>query len=355
MTQTLIVKKTDLGSIEVRSSASALSLESGQTLLQVETFALTTNNITYAHAGDKLGYWNFYPVDDDYGCVPVWGFARVIASESDQLEIGERIFGLLPMASQFVVEPGGVTALSFSDQSPHRGQLHPWYNRYFRCANDPVFDEARCHIQPVLWGLFMTGWRFAEIASSDSDAVIISSASSKTALAIAWSLRHINPDIKRIAITSGGNRSFVEARGVYDEILTYDDVAPHSTIEKATFVDVAGNAAIRSQVHVALGDRLHASYTLGATHRAPPNDALPMPGPTPEFFFIPAVAEDLAAKHGFDQAHGTFAKAWTEFAPWADQWLQIDRAKGIEAIASGYRDVFAGGLSPNSAKLLTWT
>ena len=354
MTETLIVKKTDLGCIEQRSDSNPPAPQTGQALLQVEDFALTTNNITYALAGDMLGYWNFYPVDGDYGCVPVWGFARVTSSQTDHLAVGERVFGFLPMASHFLVEPGNVSTLCFSDQTPHRAQLHPWYNRYFRCANDPVFNEATRDVQPILWALFMTGWRFAEIASATSDAVIISSASSKTALSIAWSLQHINPGIKRIAITSNGNKDFVAARGVYDDILTYDDVPPDASIEDATFVDVAGNAAIRSQIHVALGDRLQASYTLGATHRAPPNEDLPMPGPAPDFFFIPAVAEELAAKQGFDQAHDSFAEAWTQFAPWAAQWLQIDRATGIERIASGYRDVFAGGLPPNSAKLLTW-
>ena len=36
-------------------------LQPGQIRLTVERFALTTNNITYAVAGDMLDYWGFFP------------------------------------------------------------------------------------------------------------------------------------------------------------------------------------------------------------------------------------------------------------------------------------------------------
>ena len=37
------------------------TLQPGQIRLTVERFALTTNNITYAVAGDMLDYWGFFP------------------------------------------------------------------------------------------------------------------------------------------------------------------------------------------------------------------------------------------------------------------------------------------------------
>ena len=54
--------------------------------LKVESFSVTTNNITYAVVGDGFGYWNFFPpVGDDaegaggsWGVVPMWGHAKVI-------------------------------------------------------------------------------------------------------------------------------------------------------------------------------------------------------------------------------------------------------------------------------------
>ena len=39
----------------------AAPLQPGQIRLSIERFALTTNNITYAVAGDMLDYWGFFP------------------------------------------------------------------------------------------------------------------------------------------------------------------------------------------------------------------------------------------------------------------------------------------------------
>ncbi|MFX5873780.1 DUF2855 family protein, partial [Acinetobacter baumannii] len=57
-------------------------LGDGQVLARVDRFALTANNISYALTGDALGYWKFFPEDADWGIVPVWGFAEVVASQS---------------------------------------------------------------------------------------------------------------------------------------------------------------------------------------------------------------------------------------------------------------------------------
>ena len=42
-------------------------LEPGHALLQVDTFGLTTNNITYAVFGDGMSYWDFFPAPDGWG------------------------------------------------------------------------------------------------------------------------------------------------------------------------------------------------------------------------------------------------------------------------------------------------
>ena len=52
-------------------------LEAGQARLQVHTFGLSANNITYAVMGDLMQYWDFFPAPEGWGRVPVWGFADV--------------------------------------------------------------------------------------------------------------------------------------------------------------------------------------------------------------------------------------------------------------------------------------
>ncbi|HAC56754.1 MAG TPA: DUF2855 domain-containing protein, partial [Rhodobiaceae bacterium] len=71
-------------------------VEDGQVLAEIEKFALTANNITYAVAGDMLNYWSFFPAEDGWGKIPVWGFARVVQSKCKGIPEGERIYGYLP-------------------------------------------------------------------------------------------------------------------------------------------------------------------------------------------------------------------------------------------------------------------
>ena len=66
--------------------------------LQIESFSVTANNITYAVVGDGFGYWNFFPPMGDNidgkGIVPMWGHAKVIDSNCADIAIGERVYGL---------------------------------------------------------------------------------------------------------------------------------------------------------------------------------------------------------------------------------------------------------------------
>ena len=57
-------------------------LADGQVRVVIDRFALTSNNITYAAFGAAMNYWQFFPVAGEdgagWGCIPVWGFGRVV-------------------------------------------------------------------------------------------------------------------------------------------------------------------------------------------------------------------------------------------------------------------------------------
>ena len=59
----------------------------GQVLFRVDRFAFTANNISYALAGDMLGYWRFFPAPEGWGRLPVMGFADVIESRHADVAI----------------------------------------------------------------------------------------------------------------------------------------------------------------------------------------------------------------------------------------------------------------------------
>ncbi len=64
-------------------------LAEGQVLFRVDRFAFTANNISYAMAGEMLGYWRFFPTEDGWGRIPAMGFGDVIASRHDGVAIGQ--------------------------------------------------------------------------------------------------------------------------------------------------------------------------------------------------------------------------------------------------------------------------
>ena len=353
--QEILVEKSELTNSKQQEIPDLPSIAAGEIRVEIKRFGLTTNNITYAVFGEMLNYWGYFPTEPGFGIVPVWGFGEVVASRNDTIGVGELIFGFLPMSSHVTLMPDAISDLCFSDAMPHRTGLHAWYNRYFRCGEDPVYSEATRDAQSVLWALFMTGWKLAEQLSAKSDALIISSASSKTAIATAWAMSRFNPDARIIGVTSDPNRAFVERLEVYTRVLAYEEIVFEDSFDQAAYVDVAGNASVTSAVHVALNDRLAQSVTLGTTHRAPPAGDLPMPGPAPRFFFIPTEAEADAASLGFEQAHSKFAMAWREFALWSANWLDLEFGSGIDAIEAGYLATLKGGLSPNSAKVFSWS
>ena len=56
-------------------------LAPGDARVTIETFALSSNNISYAAFGDALRYWDFFPAapgDDgeSWGRIPVWEIGR---------------------------------------------------------------------------------------------------------------------------------------------------------------------------------------------------------------------------------------------------------------------------------------
>ena len=133
-------------------------LAPGQVLFRVDRFALTANNITYALAGDMLGYWRFFPCEEGWGRIPVMGFADVIRSTHPEVKEGTRCFGFYPMGRHLVIQPGAVSAAQIVDAAPHRAGLAPTYAQYLPTAGDAVYAEKREDPILLMRGLFMTSF-----------------------------------------------------------------------------------------------------------------------------------------------------------------------------------------------------
>jgi NADPH:quinone reductase-like Zn-dependent oxidoreductase len=264
--------------------------EAGQALLRVSAFGLSTNNITYAMFGEAMSYWGFFAAEEGWGRMPVWGFAEVSASTLEELAVGTRVFGYLPPSSELLVTPSRVDGHGFVDASPHRLALPAAYNGYTRVEADPVYDDAHEDEQMLLRPLFFTSYLIDDFLDESScfgaGTVVLSSASSKTSSALAFLLSR-REGIEVVGLTSPRSAEFTRGLGVYDAIVTYDDLASLPQ-ERAVYVDMAGDAQLRNAVHGHFREQLAHSAVVGATHRESMGEVpARLPGPRPTFFFAP--------------------------------------------------------------------
>jgi NADPH:quinone reductase-like Zn-dependent oxidoreductase len=186
------------------------------------------------------------------------------------------------------------------------------------------------------------------IADNDffgADSLLISSASSKTAIGAAR-LAHDRGAARVIGLTSEGNRSFVEGLGCYDDVVLYDSVGG-LTPSSAVFVDIAGNRDVLSAVHSHFEGNLTHSMLVGGTHwdHQPATDAA-LVGPEPSFFFAPAQIAKRASDWGHVELNRRVGEAWQRFSEWTDSWLELRRADGPDAVEAAYRTLLEGRAHP---------
>jgi hypothetical protein len=351
-----LISKKDLRETRIVESAPS-ALADGAVRLKLELFALTANNITYAMMGEGvLGYWDFFPGPEDWGRPPVWGFARVIESKAPGVAEGARFYGYYPISESFdaraIAKPAG-----FIDAAPHRAAKAIFYNQYLNTATDPAYDAAYEPEQTLFRPLYATGWWAADCINQTAPrAVIISSASSKTALATAHQLKAVS-SAQRIGLTSARNAAYVAETGLYDRVIAYDDIASLAADAPAVYVDFLGRDELTRAVHTKLGESLTRSIIIGATDwadkpggLAPPQT--PLPGPTPEFFFVPTYAlERMKADPTLGPAMMRDLRA---FYAASRSIVRAQRLSGADAIQQSWARLAAGDVSPREGLVLSF-
>lgn len=355
----LLVNKTSIAETRIETTP-ALPLSAGQVRLQVERVALTSNNISYAATGDILQYWRFFPADGDWGCVPAWGFAMVTESTLPGIEVGARVWGFLPMASSLVVEPHKVRGSGFQDGAAHRRDLAAVYNDYTYCAIDPMHRDGDDDLEAVLRPLFSTGWLVDDFLSDQdffgSRVMILSSASSKTAYTTASRLA-AREGLEIVGLTAARNRDFVESLGCYDTVLGYDDIGQLDSSAASVYLDFAGNAALRRDLHAQLGQLRH-SCLIGASHVDKVGGTSGLPGPKPTFLFVPDQVAKRAREWGFGGLMQRMAEDWRAFllkaTDPAHPWILVAHHQGGAAAQAAYASVLQGRGDARTGHMLSF-
>lgn len=356
----LDVDRGDIRQAQV-AAAPAPDLAAGEVEVALELAAITANNVTYAALGEPTGllgpdagYWDFFGDRDAPGRLPVWGFATVTRSEARGLEAGDRLYGYWPLASHAVLLPEKVNAVGFTDAMPRRQALPAFYNNYQRVDALDGYHGPDHDLWPVWRPLFVTGWLIADQLADEADhgaaQVLVTAASSKTALGFAQSMQGRADAPRLVALTSARSADFVRGTGLYDDIVTYDaiDTLPQ---DKAVLVDFANDAGVVATVRARLGQALAFDLIVGFTHWDSGGQT-PVKGIARTGFFAPARIAKRAADWGGAGLRARMGDAWAAFMPVARRLTALDTRNGANAALSAYEDAVNGRADPSVSVLI---
>jgi len=363
MSTTFAVGRTDLRRTAWLDTPSP-ALGPGQVRLSIDSFALTSNNITYGAFGEAMHYWDFFPTGDaELGCIPVWGFATVRESRAEGVAVGERFYGYWPMADEVVLGPVRGGKSGFVDEAAHRGVLPDAYNRYLRCSSDPQYRTEHEGLIALLRPLFITSFLIddflADNAFFGASTVLVASASSKTAYGLGFCLeqRRGAPGLPTIVgLTSAKNVAFTERLGCYERVVAYDGLVSLPAASRAVYVDMSGDAALRAAVHGHWGDALKYSCSVGGTHWQSLGGGKGLPGPRPVLFFAPDQIRKRLADWGATGLQERLASAWAAFGARVGgepRWLRIVAGDGRDAVERTYAELLDGRVAADEGRVLS--
>ena len=342
----LEIDRTNIRSARLVESAPPDDLADGQVVLRLERAALTSNNVTYAVAGDMMDYWGFFPTQAGWGRLPVMGFGVVTASAHPEVAVGSRYFGFYPLGDHHVVQ-ASPSRTGFIDAAPHRAP-HAMTYRSFELTNGTTDDDV-AERTLVFRGLFVTSYLIDDFLREremfGADRVIVTSASSKTSIALAHCL-HRDGHVRVTGLTAAANADFARGVGEYDDVVTYDAIAPRADGTTGGLVDMAGNTTLVAAVHAALSGSVTHSCSVGATHWDAPRHDGAIPPPRPEFFFAPSQLAARGKDIGAAELQRRMTEALATFVESSRPWLQIDHTVGATAVADLYTAMATGTVDP---------
>jgi hypothetical protein len=320
-------------------------------MLKVESFGFSANNITYASMGEQMKYWGFFPADDGWGKVPVWGYGVVVASNHPEVPLGEKYFGYFPMATHLLITADKVNRYGLRDNSPWRVSNSPVYDNYSRCATDISYKADQeawdLNFRPLYITSFILDDYLNQIVTSEVSDIVFTSASSKTAYGAAFLMKTLKE--KRglksniVGLTSKSNVEFVESLECFDTVCAYDDLSSLPKQKMSWLVDFAGNAELVNAFSEQSGC-LARVIQVGATdwQNQTLNQGLSDDLIEREFFFAPSHVAKRREEWGAEVFNQTYAAAWLSFARHIKPLLKVNDIDGVEDVEALYQTFLKG-------------
>jgi hypothetical protein len=344
----------------VDSSLSESDIGDGEVLVKIDRFAFTANNITYAVVGDQFGYWQFFPPtgDDvkDWGILPVWGFADVVASNAEGVPVGERLFGYFPPATYLKMTPTHVSKLRWIDGAAHRAPLPSGYNAYRRVLAEPNYTKAMDDFRMLLFPLHLTSYCLYDNLQDNNwfgaEQVVVISASSKTSIGLGYALADDENAPKSIGMTSSRNLEMVSNLSIYDSTVTYDNLTEIDASKPTVIVDMSGNGDVLGRLHKHLGDNMKFCSNVGFTHWEDGGMGPDFIQQRSEMFFAPSHIQKRLKDWGpeiFEQKTTQFMQSTIRRSA---SWLKLTQLDGLNGLAEVYQDVCEGKVSPEAGLII---
>ncbi|MTI30318.1 DUF2855 family protein [Cytophagales bacterium RKSG123] len=335
-------------------------LLSSQVLLEIDQFSFTSNNITYGVVGEQMNYWKFFPTQSGYGIIPAWGLANVVISNHPDVQVGQRFYGYYPMSSHLLVTINNVSSKGFVDNTEHRQALPPIYNFYTNTEQDPTFTPETEKLISIFRPLFVTSFLIDDHLEEQNfykaSQILITSASSKTAQALAFLLAHRKKEnalnLNLVGLTSKKNMEFVRQLGWYDQTISYDSIAQLNSNEKFVVIDFAGNHNTQFQLQTLLNKNLVYNCLVGLVdwQNLEGENSLPKKG---EFFFAPAHAEKRQKEWGVSGFQQKIGIAWQEFMDAIQSTISIKEHIGVQELEKLYSDMLNGKVDPKNGNIVS--
>ena len=264
------------------------------------------------------------------------------------------MFGYVPASNAFIAKKVSTAGIAFRDNADYRAGLSPFYNTYIFTTDDPAYQSDSEAQQMLFRPLFATGWWLADLVTRHPGKItsaLITSASSKTSLAMAWSLNAKDNPIETIGLTSSGNIAFTEGTGVYARTVDYNDIAQMSVAAPTSLTDMRGSPQIREAVHARLEKELALSTMVGAAEWESKPSSNPVAGVQPDFFFAP----DYIAQRVKEEGPAITNEMNTDlvrFYEASKAFITPQTSNGSGAIDMAWTDCVEGRVSPDAGLIL---
>jgi len=337
------------------------AVDEGQVMVKVDKLALTANSISYvlAHQEGILSYLDSFPAPEGLAHIPCWGYGDVVYSKSADVAEGERLYGFFPIASHVILTVGEAKPNGFTDTSPGRDAVAPFYSEYNYARKEPgyapEFEDTVMLFRPLFGTSYLLQSFCQDHEFFGADRVIVTSASSKTAMGFGYLLQKKYAEkVKAIGLTSPRNHDFVVGLDCFNEVLTYDQVDLIDRGGKVLFFDVAGDRELLEKVHLRMGDAIAYSGQVGRTHWDADHDdaCVALPGAKPVFWSGPDQVMKLRERHGGGGMMKVIGASMVDFLMAAHNWIKMMPAEGPEAIDNRVRSVLDGGVNANEGVVL---